>query len=197
MFQSLRIPSRSFALTLLAAVLACVPLSVTAAATASRGDIVVVDRARHRERDDGRHDRAAVRRRDPATACHSAHWRRRRGRASPGHQHVRCCRQHRTGNSPERGSRTAWSSASSRSAATRSTTSASAPARACASRLRTWSRSSRARSSTSPRRKTAPRSRCSKVTSKCAPATTATWSTWTPARSRSVVATTSASACCA
>ena len=42
MFQSLRIASRSFALTLLAALLACVPLSVTAAATASRGDIVVV-----------------------------------------------------------------------------------------------------------------------------------------------------------
>ncbi len=42
MFQSLRIASRSCALTLLATLLACVPLSVTAATNASRGDIVVV-----------------------------------------------------------------------------------------------------------------------------------------------------------
>ena len=42
MFQSLRIASRSFALTLLAALLVCVPFSITAAATASHGDIVVV-----------------------------------------------------------------------------------------------------------------------------------------------------------
>lgn len=41
MFQRLRIPSRSVALALLAAVLACMPLSMTAAATASRGDVVV------------------------------------------------------------------------------------------------------------------------------------------------------------
>jgi len=42
MFQSLRIASRSVAMTLLTALLACLPLSMTAAATASRGDIVVV-----------------------------------------------------------------------------------------------------------------------------------------------------------
>jgi len=42
MLQSLRIASRSWVLTLLAALLACVPFSMTAAATASRGDIVVV-----------------------------------------------------------------------------------------------------------------------------------------------------------
>jgi hypothetical protein len=42
MFQSLRIASRSAALALLAALLACVPLSVMAATTASRGEIVVV-----------------------------------------------------------------------------------------------------------------------------------------------------------
>ena len=41
MFQCLRSPSRSVALAFLAAVLACMPLSVTAAATASRGDVVV------------------------------------------------------------------------------------------------------------------------------------------------------------
>ena len=42
MFESLRIASRSAALTLLAALLACVPFSLTTAATASQGDIVVV-----------------------------------------------------------------------------------------------------------------------------------------------------------
>ncbi len=42
MFQCLRSPSRSMALAFMAAVLACMPLSVTAAATASRGDVVVV-----------------------------------------------------------------------------------------------------------------------------------------------------------
>jgi hypothetical protein len=43
MFRSLRIASRSAALTLVAVLLACVPFSLTqAAATASRGDIVVV-----------------------------------------------------------------------------------------------------------------------------------------------------------
>jgi hypothetical protein len=42
MFPSLRIASRSGALTLLATLLTCVPLSVMAATTASRGDIVVV-----------------------------------------------------------------------------------------------------------------------------------------------------------
>jgi hypothetical protein len=41
MFQRLRSPSRSVALMFLAAVLACMPLSMTAAATASRGDVVV------------------------------------------------------------------------------------------------------------------------------------------------------------
>src|SRR5688572_6416244 len=41
MSQCLRSPSRSVALALLGAVLACMPLSMTAAATASRGDIVV------------------------------------------------------------------------------------------------------------------------------------------------------------
>src|SRR4030095_9801648 len=41
MFQSLRIASRS-ALTLIAALLACLPLSTMAAVTASRGDIVAV-----------------------------------------------------------------------------------------------------------------------------------------------------------
>jgi hypothetical protein len=41
MFQCLRITSRSVALTFLAAVLACAPLSLTAAAPASRGDVVV------------------------------------------------------------------------------------------------------------------------------------------------------------
>src|ERR1044071_2743338 len=42
MFQSLRIASRSAALTLLAALLVCVPFSLTSAGTASQGDIVVV-----------------------------------------------------------------------------------------------------------------------------------------------------------
>jgi FecR-like protein len=42
MFQSLRIASRSAALTLLAALLVCVPFSLTSAATTSQGDIVVV-----------------------------------------------------------------------------------------------------------------------------------------------------------
>jgi FecR-like protein len=42
MFRSLRIASRSAALTLLAALLACVPISLMAATTASHGDIVVV-----------------------------------------------------------------------------------------------------------------------------------------------------------
>jgi hypothetical protein len=42
MFESLRIASRSAALTLIAALLACVPFSLTSAATASHGDIVVV-----------------------------------------------------------------------------------------------------------------------------------------------------------
>jgi hypothetical protein len=42
MFQSLRIASRSVAMTLLAALLSCLPLSMAAAATPSRGDIVVV-----------------------------------------------------------------------------------------------------------------------------------------------------------
>lgn len=42
MFEPLRIASRSLALTLLAALFACVPFSLTAAATATRGDIVVV-----------------------------------------------------------------------------------------------------------------------------------------------------------
>jgi hypothetical protein len=41
MFQRLRSPSRSVALAFLAAVLACMPLSMTAAATAPRGDVVV------------------------------------------------------------------------------------------------------------------------------------------------------------
>jgi hypothetical protein len=41
MFQCLRSPSRSVALAFLAAVLACMPLSMTTAATASRGDVVV------------------------------------------------------------------------------------------------------------------------------------------------------------
>lgn len=41
MFQCLRRPSRSVALAFLAAVLACMPLSMTAAATASRGDVIV------------------------------------------------------------------------------------------------------------------------------------------------------------
>ena len=41
-FESLRIASRSFALTLIAALIACLPLSATAAEAASRGDIVVV-----------------------------------------------------------------------------------------------------------------------------------------------------------
>lgn len=41
MFQCLRSPSRSVVLAFLAAVLTCMPLSVTAAATASRGDVVV------------------------------------------------------------------------------------------------------------------------------------------------------------
>ena len=42
MFQSLRIASRSAVLTLLATLLTCVPISLMAATTASRGDIVVV-----------------------------------------------------------------------------------------------------------------------------------------------------------
>jgi len=42
MFQALRIASRSAALALLAALIACVPLSAMAATTASHGDIVVV-----------------------------------------------------------------------------------------------------------------------------------------------------------
>jgi hypothetical protein len=42
MFQSLRIASRSATLTLIAALLACAPLSVVVAATSSRGDIVAV-----------------------------------------------------------------------------------------------------------------------------------------------------------
>src|SRR5918995_5245450 len=41
MFQCLRITSRSGALAFLASVWACLPLSMTAAATASRGDVVV------------------------------------------------------------------------------------------------------------------------------------------------------------
>jgi hypothetical protein len=41
MFQRLRSPSRSMARAFLGAVLACMPLSMTAAATASRGDVVV------------------------------------------------------------------------------------------------------------------------------------------------------------
>jgi hypothetical protein len=41
MFQCLRTPSRSVALALLGALLACMPLSMTAAATAPRGDVVV------------------------------------------------------------------------------------------------------------------------------------------------------------
>jgi hypothetical protein len=41
MFQRLRSPSRSVALAFLAAVLACMPLSMATAATASRGDVVV------------------------------------------------------------------------------------------------------------------------------------------------------------
>ncbi len=41
MFQRLRSPSRFVARAFLAAVLACMPLSMTAAATASRGDVVV------------------------------------------------------------------------------------------------------------------------------------------------------------
>jgi hypothetical protein len=41
MFQCLRTPSRSVALGLLGALLACMPLSMTAAATASRGDVIV------------------------------------------------------------------------------------------------------------------------------------------------------------
>ena len=42
MLEPLRIASRSLALMLLAALFACVPFSLTAAATAARGDIVVV-----------------------------------------------------------------------------------------------------------------------------------------------------------
>ena len=42
MFQALRIASRSAALTLLTALIACMPLSAMAVTTASRGDIVVV-----------------------------------------------------------------------------------------------------------------------------------------------------------